>query len=37
MVMRDQGVPGTEIERALRLKGGVLGRLGGAGVVGIIR
>lgn len=35
--MRDRaGVPPGEIERALRLKEGVLGRLGGKGVVGEI-
>ena len=31
----DKGVEGGEIERELGLKGGVVGRLGGKGVVGL--
>lgn len=38
LAMRDvNGLPGEEVERALRLKGGVMGMLGGKGVVGEIR
>ncbi|KAK2798026.1 hypothetical protein FQN51_007951 [Onygenales sp. PD_10] len=38
LAMRDvQGVEGGVIERRLRLKGGVVGVLGGRGVVGVVR
>lgn len=38
IAMRDsRGVPEREIERVLRLKDGVMSRLGGKGVVGEIR
>lgn len=35
LVLRDRGVSGEEIERRLELRGGVVGRLGGRGVVSV--
>lgn len=37
LVLREQGVEEGEIEKRLQLRGGVVGRLGPAGVVGVAR